>query len=415
MDPRRARPHSTNPLPLRLLLAGIAALVAWKAATTAAPGLLPGMTAERALALDPGNTRAALAVARGRASADAQTQAARALLHDALARAPLDGRLLRELAVLAGIETPQGQALLQAALRLRPADVQTRAWLADSALVRDDMAAAAMHVDAILRVAPQRAAQLFPLMQQWLRRDAGLQALVPVFAAAPAWRTGFFAAAPAPPQRETLHAMARLLLALRASAAPADLREGVTVVDRLLHGGEVERAWLLWLALQPPAERSGPLLRNGDFERPGLGSGFDWILRGAGSTASLRRAPQGSQALRVRFDQRPLQGASAAQTLLLAPGGYRLEGRLRLEAIERSDQLEWRVDCIAPQPRALAAAALPATAADWTGFALEFRVPPDCSAQRLQLQARGTALRLAGTAWFDDFDLRAAAPAKAAP
>jgi hypothetical protein len=375
----------------RLCLAGVAALVIWQALAQGFPPATSG---------------------------DGTSAQPRAQIQAALARSPADGRLLRALAGLAGIDSEAGQTYLRQALRLRPADVQTRAWLADGALARNDIAAAAAHLDAILRVAPQRATQLFPLLQDWLRRDGGVAAVTTVFAAAPPWRRGFFASAPAAPHEASLQAMARLLLALRRSAAPANLDEGAVVIDRLLQQGEYERGWLLWLALQAPGARTGPQLSNGDFEQPGPGRGFDWVLRsGGGASATLRPAPQrDSQALRVRFDPRPLQGASVAQTLLLAPGGYRLRGEFLAGRLAQGDALEWRIDCLAPRASRVAATALPVAAAGWTPFQLEFHIPAqDCRAQRLQLQASLPGARLSGDAWFDNLGLEALTATAAAP
>lgn len=408
-------PHARiAPALYRLLLAGLAVLAGGKALQLGLTDLGLRGDPARVLQFDPGNPQAVLRLARARApDAVAADEDRSATVRAALARAPADGRLWRELAAVAGAGTAQGQAYLETALRLRPADVRTRAWLADNAAARGDLATAATHIDAILRVAPQHAAQLFPLLQAWLRRDDGPAAVAATFARAPAWRQGFFAAAPASPARENLLAMARLLLVLRRSATPPDLTEGLVVINRLLTLGEHERAWLLWQALQPAGERAGPQLRNGNFEREPLGGGFDWVLhRGGGASASLSVVPEhDSRALRVRFDERPLQGAVVTQTLLLAPGRYRLSGTLRAGRTDRAAVVEWTVDCLAPRAQRIAAEAPPAAAAQqWTGFALDFRVPNDCIAQRLQLQPRANGLRGAGELWFDDFALTASPP-----
>lgn len=403
----------------RLLLAGFAALVAGKALMLGAADIGLRRDSALVLQLDRGNPQAVLRLARDRAPAGAVADDERSdAVRAALARAPLDGRLWRELAAAAGPGTARGQAYLGTALRLRPADVRTRAWLADNAAAQGDLAAAATHVDAILRVAPQHAVRLFPLLQTWLRRDDGVAAIAATFSLAPAWRRGFFASAPAAPQRESVLAMARLLLVLRRGAAPPDLGEGVVVVDRLLALAEYERAWLLWQALQSADERVGSQLRNGNFERALIGGGFDWILRGGGgggASATVSTAPQrDSRALRVRFDERPLQGAAVAQTLLLAPGRYRLSGTFLAERTDRGAVVEWTVDCVAPRAQRVATAATVTAAPQrWSGFDLEFRVPDaGCVAQRLQLQPRAAGLRGSGELWFDDFAL-VAAPATA--
>jgi hypothetical protein len=401
----------------RLLLAGFAVLVAGKALMLGAADIGLRSDPARVLQLDRGNPQAVLRLARDRAPADAVADDERGdAVRTALARAPLDGRLWRELAAAAGAGTTRGRAYLDTALRLRPADVRTRAWLADNAAAQGDLAAAATHVDAILRVAPQHAVRLFPLLQTWLRRDDGVAAVAATFSPAPAWRRGFFASAPAAPQRESVLAMAQLLLALRRGDAPPDLGEGVVVVDRLLALAEYERAWLLWQALQSADDRVGSQLRNGNFERELIGSGFDWILRrGGGASATVSTAPQrDSRALRVRFDERPLQGAAVAQTLLLAPGRYRLSGVFLADRIDRGAVVEWTIDCVAPRAQRVATAATVTAAAQrWSGFDLEFRVPDaDCVAQRLQLQPRAAGLRGSGELWFDDFAL-VAAPATA--
>ncbi|MBN8739015.1 MAG: hypothetical protein BGP24_10370 [Lysobacterales bacterium 69-70] len=390
----------------RLLLIAVAALVAARALQ-----LGPGASGDpaRVLRRDPGNPQAVLALARTTAeTADSAGALRRAglqpeMLRAALARAPLDGRLQRVRAELAGVDSAEGRVCLQRALRLRPADLRTRAWLADAANAAGDLAGAAQHVDAILRLAPQRAPQLFPLLHEWLRSDSGRAAVVAVLAPAPSWRRGFLASAP--PQHEDLFALARLLLALRNAAVPATPAEGVVVVERLLALGDYPQAWLLWLALQPAAERSGPLLRNGDFERP-PGGGFDWTLRrGDGAAATLAAAPgRDSRALRVRLDGRPA-AAGATQIVLLPPGAYRLSGLAYADGAAASATAEWSVDCLAPRAQRLGTAT-PQPTPSWNPFALDFRVPErDCLAQRVQLNLRGARRDAGAELWFDALNL----------
>jgi len=398
-------------LPGILLLLAAAALIAAKALQL---GFAAAGDPAQVLRRDRGNPRAVLALARTPAEGIDSAGALRPAGLDpdqvraALARAPLDGRLQRVLAELAGVDGAAGQQYLQRALRLRPTDLRTRAWLADSARAAGDLTAAAHHVDAILRLAPQRAQQLFPLLHEWLRSEAGRAAVVGVLAAAPTWRRGFLESAP--PQREDLPGLARLLLALRGGAAPVTSADGAVVVERLLAVGDYPRAWLLWLALQPTAERSGPLLRNGDFEHPPAG-GFDWTLRrGSGAVATLAAAPgRDSQALRLRLDGRPLNGgAGASQIVLLAPGAYRLEGLAHADGAQALPESEWTVDCLAPRAQRLGAATARPTAS-WNRFALDFRVPErDCTAQRLQLSVRASGRDVGAELWFDALRLTAA-------
>lgn len=393
----------------RLLLIAVAALVAARALQL---GLGAAGDPARALRRDPGNPQAVLALARTTAeTADGAGALRRAglqpeLLRAALARAPVDGRLQRVLAELAGVDCAEGRAYLQRALRLRPTDLRTRAWLADAANAAGDLSGAAQHVDAILRLAPQRAPQLFPLLHEWLRSDRGRAAVAAVLAPAPNWRRGFLASAP--PQHDDLLALARLLLALRGAAVPVAPDEGVVVVERLLARGNYPQAWLLWLALQPAAERSGPLLRNGDFERP-PGGGFDWTLRrGNGAVATLAAAPgRDSRALRVRLDGRPA-AAGATQIVLLPPGAYRLSGLAHADGTAATATSEWSVDCLAPRAQRLGAA-VPQPTASWNPFALDFRVPErDCAAQRVQLNLRATGRDAGAELWFDALSLTTA-------
>ena len=397
-----------------ILLLAFAALIAAKALQL---GLAAAGDPAQVLRWDHGNPRAVLALARtpaeGSDGADALRKAGldSDQVRAALARTPLDGRLQRVLAELAGIGSADGQHYLQHALRLRPTDLRTRAWLADSARAAGDLTGAAQHVDAILRLAPQRAPQLFPLLHEWLRSDAGRTAVAGVLAAAPPWRRGFLQSAP--PQREDLPGLARLLLALRGGAEPVTPADGAVVVDRLLAVGDYPRAWLLWLALQPTAERSGPLLRNGDFERP-PGGGFDWTLRrGNGAGATVAAAPgRDSQALRVRPDGRPLNdGAVASQIVLLAPGAYRLEGLAYSDGAQALPESEWTVGCLAPRAQRLGAAAV-RPGVSWNRFALDFRVPErDCTAQRLQLTLRAGGRDAGAELWFDALRLTTAVAA----
>lgn len=407
----------------RVALLAAAVVMAWKALALGLSDVYLDSDAALAARLCPGDAAAALAVARQAATAaSAQRAQARDALLAVLATRPADGRLFRALARLEADDSVLAQRRWQAAVLLRPADVEARAWLADAAVARRDYTAALDHADALLRVAPTQARTLFPVLAQWLETGESRVALAQTLQRRPPWRRSFidYMARDAAPS--SLYALAQVLLALRRSTAPASPDEARGVINRLVQAQDFERAYLLWRALLPSLQASTGMLYNGDFELPASGSAFDWTLRSTpGATVGVEDggAARG-KVLHLRFGAARVSEIAVVQTLLLPHGGYRVLGQVRLQGLRSARGLEWRIYCLAGSARLIAAGALPEGSRDWSGFDFALDVPAQgCPAQRLQLATRGRIAAeqaVAGSVWFDDLRIETpAVSATAAP
>ena len=98
------------------------------------------------------------------------------------------------------------------------------------------------------------------------------------------------------------------------------------------------------------------------------------------------------------------------QMLALAPGNYRLNGRVRLDDLRSDRGLVWTLSC-AEDGRQLAETEPMSGHTAWRSFSLDFAVPAEaCGGQWLTLRvpARIAAeQRIGGVAWFDDLKINA--------
>jgi hypothetical protein len=365
---------------------------------------------EDALAWQPADKPALLALVAA-ADNDAARAAARQRVRAALALRPADGSLLRLLGQLGDADPALTERRYADAVRLRPADEEARSWLAGAAVQRGDYAAAAAHVDALLRVAPQRAAEAFPLLLGWLDQDAGAAALAGLWTTQAPWRHSFAGYVARAGAQAALYRFAQMLQSLRRGAVPPDLDDVRDLVNRLVRDGDAARAYLLWRSLLP-AGSAGNMLHNGDFADPPSGIAFDWTLRSTvGANVAIAADEDHPHALLVRFMGGRVAEIGVAQTLLLAPGRYRLHGQARLDDLDGARGIQWRLTCLGTAPRTVATAPVPSGTQPWRAFALDLDVPADdCPAQRLELATRARVpveQEMDGAVWFAGMRLEA--------
>jgi hypothetical protein len=394
-------------------LLAAAACIAWKAITVGLAELYRVDDAALAATFDSRNAAVALALARQAADAGPdQRSQARDVVLDVLAKRPADGRLFRALARLDPDDPALTRRRWHAAALLRPADVEALAWLADDAIARGDFAAAMNHCDALLRVSPAQARNLFPILAQWLQTGAGTAALARTLERRPPWRRSFMEYLGRKGAERSVYPVAEVIQALRRSAAPVEANEARDLVNRLVHDGDFERAYLLWRSVAPPLRASAGMLYNGGLEIPASGAAFDWTLRSTPGVAVAveNGGPAHGNVLRLRFGGARVAEIGVVQTLLLPPGGYRVFSQVRSQDIRGAEDLEWRVYCLS-KPSRLVAVAPVALERDWSGSVLDLDVPAvECPAQLLQLAARArepARQTVSGTVWFDDFRIEA--------
>ena len=128
----------------------------------------------------PDHPQALLALAE-RQLAQGKFAESRANARRLLAHEPLQGVAFRLLAAAADREGRRDDAsrLYLIAEKRAPRDLQARAWLTQRYLERGDFAQALEQVDRILRMAPQRARSINPVLAQLVRRRGHRPLLLP--------------------------------------------------------------------------------------------------------------------------------------------------------------------------------------------------------------------------------------------
>jgi hypothetical protein len=299
---------------------------------------------------------------------------------------------------------------MEAAARRSVQDSWAAHWLLKDAYDRKDYAAALRHADVLLRTRTQALQHVLPVLGRMAETPEAVDGLEKLLAANPPWRRAFFSALP----RAVTDARTplRLLLAVRRTPdAPtlADIRDYVRL---LMQHRLYDLAYYAWLQFLPAAQLAGAgALFNGSFETVPSGLPFDWSLGGGkGATAEIAERPDrpGRRALLIALGPGRVELSGAEQTLMLAPGAYRLQAVYRGE-LAGPRGLVWRIACIdggAPlgqSPMMLGAAP------SWTAIEVAFTVPEKgCRAQRLRLSldARMPSEQLvSGSVWIDEVQI----------
>jgi hypothetical protein len=231
-------------------------------------------------------------------------------------------------------------------------------------------------------------------------------ALEKLLATNPPWRRAFFQALP----RAVTDARTplRLLLAVRqtpGAPALADIRDYVHLLMQNKFYDLAYYAWLQFLPASQLATAGTPF--NGSFEFNPSGLPFDWSIGGGkGATAEIaeRADRPGERALLIALGPGRVEFSGVEQTLMLAPGPYRLEVSYRGE-LTGPRGLVWRIACTDGPPLGQSPMILGAAPA-WKGIEVAFTVPEKgCRVQHLSLSldARMPSEQLvSGSVWLDD-------------
>lgn len=343
---------------------------------------------------------------------------AHALAANVLSRDPTRADALEVLAevAVARQDLASAEALhAQAAGRSRRA-VASHAWLASHLGASGDVDGALAHVDLLLRSHLNLREALYPALAELLDTPGGIEALARRLGDGPAWRPALLRHL----GREAAgsDALVALYARLDASPHPPTSTERQPLLQRLVAEGRYREAWLLFVnTLDAAALAQLGNLYNGSFELDSSGLPFDWQFGNVAGAIieqveSIDDDGERGRRLRIEFRNRRVAFNHVSQLLVLDPGTYRLEGRVRLESLANERGLQWVIHC-APAPRTelLRSERFNGTRA-WGRFGDEFSVPQEgCQAQwlRLQIPARIDSERqVSGRAWFDAMAIRRA-------
>lgn len=365
---------------------------------------------ERALRWRPHDPRALQALAERQLKAS-KPLAAEATARTLLTHEPLSGTGFRILAAAADRQGRRDEAfaLYRIAARRAPRDLETRAWLTQRYLEQGRHPEALQQIDRILRMAPQRARSIDPVLVQLARDPAFADALADVLRTNPPWRAGTLTALRNPPGGDLQPAGVVLQALQDKGGLSADEYAGW--LDSLIAQGRWGEAYARWAGAIARTGARLPPVFNGDFELSPSNAGFDWRLRRVPGVLLefVPAAGANGTAAYLRFIDRRVPHAGLEQALMLGPGRYRLQVRIRAQALRNELGLQWVVDCAGNAGRIALGDGLEGSFA-WRTIQSEFTVPPtDCPGQWLRLVnpvADGAAQRVVGELWVDDVKIQ---------
>jgi len=364
---------------------------------------------ERALGWRPDHPQALLVLAE-RQLAEGRFAESRASARRLLAHEPLQGVAFRLLAAAADREGRQDDAwrLYLIAEKRAPRDLQTRAWLTQRYLEQGNFAEALGQIDRILRMAPQRARSINPVLAQLATEPAFAEALAARLRQGPPWRADLLNSLRDPRAGNPV-AVGRVMQALQ-NQGGLKPEEYAQWLDNLMTQGRWGEAYARWAGPLPKPAGRLPLVYNGNFAQPPSGVGFDWRLRRIPGVI-LQFEPEseaGGQVAYLHFLDRRVPNAGLEQALLLSPGSYRLSVRMRARALRSELGLQWTVQCQGPAGVAGRTDAIDGSFA-WRTFEADITIPAaGCPGQWLRLVnpvPSGAAQRVVGEAWLDDVRL----------
>ena len=383
----------------------LSALAAWRIARTVVVPEAPPTIAALMAGADAGNPAApegrppapdAAAVARAQAVLRAEPLAADAYVVLALAAERVG----------AG---EQAARLMGIAAAWWPRGLQAQTWLMARSLRRGDYPTALEHLDTIARARPDVLENLTAALAPVLLDPAAVAALADLLRAEPPWRSVFLAVA----VRRWRASGGFVGLMDHLQARPPGLSEAELrpYLNGLVASGSVDRAYLAWLRSLSAERRAGlAYLYNGRFRYPVSDMPFDWTIPAVpGATASVGGTGD-DRVLTVGFlgGRVPLQ--PLRHGLVLAPGAFRLTGRVRTDRLRAERGVRWRIACLEKPDDALAASEPLVGTTAWRDFALEFTVPEtECRTQALGLEiyARTAAEQVAsGVVSFSALDIQ---------
>jgi hypothetical protein len=350
-----------------------------------ADGWLAGENPVVAARWAPGKARAAMAAARsyvGRGKvADPQV---RRLVADAL-----DGDATLPSAIeLAALEANEAGDHGKAARLFHLSDaisrrsLPTRLWLIQTSVDRGDVAGALRDFDIALRTSTDAPKLLFPVLAR-ASDDPTLVAPIARLLDRPSdWRLTFlrdavtdYGAAPG---------IAAVTLRMRDRSWLIANQIDETVIGELIAQDRYAEARVVQDAFHPITHDEG-LIRDPAFADDGARYPFGWRIEEQGEIGARRSRANGRSVLTYQ-SLSDGSGPVATQLLILPPGRYRLVTRTALHAADETAVPFWTVTCAEEGGPQITLLDQPQT-----GLAeADFVTPPDCGAQWLTLNLRGS-------------------------
>lgn len=400
-----------------LLILLVGGLLGWRIVVT-------GLAEHYAQSEDPAAAAGALRWREGHPQAlyqqaeallDREPAAAERLLRAAAWANPADARIYVTLAELWAADDNRRSAaipLAEIADALGPVSSPVLAYSADFWQAQGRLDRMVERWSLLLRTQPTVASALYPELLAIAQNPEQQALLRPLLENPPTWWEAFFAYA-AHEAQQTDTVLFLYQQRLRGDQPPSE-REQRAYLDRLWRDARWPEAYEAWKnGLNERQRLELRYLYNGGFELLPTGVGFDWRIaapRGVQVETTSTYGARGERALHVSFDGQRVRFNHVQQYLLLEPGRYRLQGRVRPDSLRAERGLRWMLRCVAEGPL-LAESERFLGSDEWRTFIVDFAVPEKgCPAQVLRLQLEGRAeldFEVQGGIWFDDLSIAA--------
>ncbi len=371
---------------VRLALAAVAVVLGYYSVTFSIAQLAVKRDPVLAYRLAPYDGRITAAYATSLAGPEATRQdriRADALAKRALQQDPTAVAAVATLGINADVRGDKAAArrYFAYAQRLSRRDLRTQLFMIEDAVQREDIPGALHQYDVTLRVFPNLAEMLYPILASASTDSVIRRELVKTLAGNPLWSESFvnFVADRGPDPKST----AALFLDLRRAGVPVPETARAGAVNALIAAGQTNAAWSYYAAIRPGADRrrSRDPRFAADLE---TASQLDWspINDGSGLSTSI----QGGV-----FDftaPASVGGPMLQQLQLLPPGNYRLNGHSVGIEPAAGALPYWTLRCQAG--RELGRVELPNSSVANGNFSGMFSVPAGCPVQTLVLMARAS-------------------------
>jgi len=173
------------------------------------------------------------------------------------------------------------------------------------------------------------------------------------------------------------------------------------------------QAWTLYAAARAPGYPGENAIFNAGFEREPTGAVFDWRIEASPGVTVARDfgiAAEGKASLRLSFDHTGnLSDSGISQQMVLSPGAYRFEARMRTREITTDEGLGFRL--VDPENTRLLDARTGSLSGthNWKLLSVGFEVRPATRVVEVRV-VRTPSLKfdnkLGGTVWIDGLVLR---------
>lgn len=299
--------------------------------------------------------------------------------------------------------------------KLWPAHSYTRSRLADYWIKHNNLERILHEWNILLIHNPSLQEKYFPVLQNIVTNEQTRVFLQPYLKTPSKWWNNFFTYLVR--NSATLEPISVLYQARLDAGGIIDPLERKLFVQRLMKEKYWSDAYFAWLSgLNESQIQLSGFIYDGGFESDTFNTGFDWNFipyKNIRIKTSSTIGMTGRKALQILLDTKdPLNFAHISQYIKLNSGAYTLKYALRIDSLQATEGLKWRVRCY-PNNKILGESkAIKDKAAPWSVNEFSFIVPDtssqECGLQLLRLEASSSYKHqqlFQGSIWFDSISI----------